>query len=397
MKKIFNFIRIDEYVLVLFVFMLIVIDMLLATNTKEISLLGYFTTEKNNLLGVVYFFYPITSFLLFIILLRCISEIKRRLDLRYFRKNIGEYPDLITNETNLRNLFVIIIRKFVGIFIFFFYFCVTLGIYNQRLNARTINIKLIEIDKALFFGNYPFIWFQEAGNLFRNFDKIIVYSFSSLAVCLSLGIIAVMIFGNRKVFSRYLLSIFIVSMLAMMLWFIFPSNSPNNAFISNKNNREKISADLREKIDLYKPLHDTKKYLSDISKEQKDNPPITTMPSMHIAYALILVYMIWSLNKKAGIALAIWAFFSSVGTVYLAQHYFLDVLVSIPLTIISIKLSRKLIDLEDSYYKVNKWDKQEEKMKDAIKKDTKQAFGAYLFAYSFLNHQLKYKKNKNKS
>jgi membrane-associated phospholipid phosphatase len=64
-----------------------------------------------------------------------------------------------------------------------------------------------------------------------------------------------------------------------------------------------------------------------------------------------------------------WFLFSSLGTVYLAQHYFIDVLVAFPLALVSIWLAKGLVRIEEKYYQYGGLDNQEKKLKEQIKED----------------------------
>ncbi len=60
---------------------------------------------------------------------------------------------------------------------------------------------------------------------------------------------------------------------------------------------------------------------------------ISAMPSMHNATALLFVLAVWPVNRKLGIALAVFAFIIFIGSIHLGWHYAVDTYLAYAVTL----------------------------------------------------------------
>lgn len=262
-------------------------------------------------------------------------------------------------KRNLREtglfIFSATLSFFRTIIFIFLPFIAVLGILNSASGMLKIDLVddvLMGIDKQIT-GVYPFIWLHEIIPLhLRTFlSPIIIYSFHHLFLFAVGGtVFYLFIIQTRKFLSVFLTSLFLSLFFALPLWLIFPAHSPNNMYVANIYTRD-FPQEISEALAIYEPDQKTKDFLLYSNKTQKDNPPISTMPSMHIVWAFFVVYFLARLKPKTLIFTLPWFFFSSLGTIYLAQHYFVDALVSIPIVVISILLAELLVGTEKHYFK----------------------------------------------
>ena len=223
----------------------------------------------------------------------------------------------------------------------------SVGILQQATKNRLINFQLLEADK-LIIGDYPLFWLHSPANslngLFHFLTPAIIYSFLSLA-----GVIVFLIFifyfgKNKNIFKGYIMSMFIVLALAMPFWFYFPANSPSNYFLHDSGSN--FSASLSEAISNYQPNAKVAAFQEKMWQSQKNALPVTTMPSMHWAWSIIIVYYLFKKAPKTIFLSSVWLIFNLFGTAYLGNHYLVDGLAAVPLAIISIFLASLFIKLE---------------------------------------------------
>jgi membrane-associated phospholipid phosphatase len=174
-----------------------------------------------------------------------------------------------------------------------------------------------------------------ANNVFKSvFDflaKPIIFSFLELS--LIMGASVILLFGQKKIFAGMIVSYFLAMAFALPLWYTFPVNSPNNYFLSRN-----------LQIKDYEPVEIVVDLQEGIREAQKDSLPISTFPSAHVMWGMETAYF-WALYRRwTMIVFVPWFLLMTLGTVYLAQHWAIDVLVAIPLAIIAIVLARFFVE-----------------------------------------------------
>ena len=138
--------------------------------------------------------------------------------------------------------------------------------------------------------------------------------------------------------------------MSIPLWAKFPAHSPTNMYLFNVYERS-FPSDIKQRVSEYRPDQSTFSFVERMFRQQKESPPVSTMPSMHIAWSVVLVYFFFKVSRWSLVFSVPWFFLSALGTVYLAQHYFVDILAGLPVGILAIAVSRKLVSLEALYYK----------------------------------------------
>ena len=203
------------------------------------------------------------------------------------------------------------------------------------------------------FGSYPFFWLQNPANFLRYLAPLFLYSFSFLGLLIGISWLFLFLNRSRKFFSQYVIATTLVIMISLPFWFLFPANSPQNAYLNNVYSKE-IDSSIKKSVEDYRTNEFLLRFYENVGVKPGDIAPVTTMPSLHVAWAIIIVYYLFKFRKKTVYFTLPWATFSSLGAVYLGQHYFIDVLVSLPVAFIAIGLTGYLFKIEKRYYRANR-------------------------------------------
>lgn len=205
-----------------------------------------------------------------------------------------------------------------------------LYVITQSGHQRMVNEMLMGWDKTVF-GVYPFIWFHDVHNLLKPaldyLTPAIWFSFDKLSLIMAVSIM--FLFRYKKIFAGLIISYFIALIVSLFIWNIFPVNSPNNYYLSQN-----------PQIEGYSPNGLVQEYEAKVRENQKDTLPISTFPSAHVMWGLETAYF-WSLYSKKTLFISVpWFLLMALGTVYLAQHWAVDVLAAIPIAVISIAVTK---------------------------------------------------------
>ncbi|PIV10389.1 MAG: hypothetical protein COS49_00745 [Candidatus Portnoybacteria bacterium CG03_land_8_20_14_0_80_41_10] len=372
-KNILRSIRIEEYILFIFSIMLFLSCLIFS---PQLSWLDSFRNGFGNvILGIKYFlivfvfaFYYI-FFKLYLYLIHWLSpfinkEKSLKILLLTWLKGFSQSCSKIKN--NFLGIFFFL-RPVFPIVLFFTLVTFLIGLMAFQLKDNLVDDQLMKIDKSMF-GSYPFFWLQNPANFLRYLAPLFLYSFSFLGLLIGISWLFLFLNRSRKFFSQYVIATTLVIMISLPFWFLFPANSPQNAYLNNVYSKE-IDSSIKKSVEDYRTNEFLLRFYENVGVKPGDIAPVTTMPSLHVAWAIIIVYYLFKFRKKTVYFTLPWATFSSLGAVYLGQHYFIDVLVSLPVAFIAIGLTGYLFKIEKRYYRANRLDKQEESFKEQIKKD----------------------------
>lgn len=370
-KNIIRSIRIEEYIL--FVFSLILFSTYLILFPQLNCLRSFRDGFKVVATGVNYFsivFIFIYFYISFKYVVNWLSPFIKKKD--SFKNILFSLPNSFCwpkIKDFLRDI-LFLLRPLFSITIFFILFTLIIGSMAVQLRGQLIDGWLMEIDKSLF-GFYPFLWFHESTNFLKSLTPLFLYPFLWLGLIMGISWIIFYLANQRRFLSRYIVATTLAIMIALPLWFFFPANSPQNTYLNNVYNKE-IDFSIKELVKNYQPNKYLLGFHDKVGVKQGGIAPVSTMPSMHMAWALIIIYYLFRFKRKTLFFALPWFFFSSLGTVYLAQHYFIDVLVALPVAVIAISLANLLVKLEKKYYQSNRFqDKREVELKNQIKADLK--------------------------
>jgi len=265
----------------------------------------------------------------------------------------GEDPN-----KNLR-LFLEIFLIFLISIIFFTLAGIILDYVASNASAERISFFdnfFMQIDKTVFGVYLPF-WFQDLNNhhkpVFDFFGLFIVKIYEILAFFLGILFVLLLLF-KPNYFCKLSLSFGLTLLISPPLWFLFPAVSPLDAYINNVISTP-IPTEIQATVSLYRPnkfvesfLESVKGIDNDINKDAKEGDgerffAITTMPSMHIAWSLLILYFGIILWRPAAVFLIPYFLVNALSTVYLLQHYTIDIFGGLIVGVISIWLATIIV------------------------------------------------------
>lgn len=189
---------------------------------------------------------------------------------------------------------------------------------------------LMRIDYEIF-SVYPTIWLHEAQNQFALFlneiAPFIVRSYAHLGALISILLLSALAY-KPAIFFRVVI-VFSLSVFASLpFWVAFPAVTPNEAFFSNK-----IQAEIPQAVAVELKNFSPSPYMDGIFRQIADGRNtgidgyygITTIPSMHITWSVFVLFYGILLYKKFAYYLVPYFILNAFSTVYLLQHFTLDI------------------------------------------------------------------------
>lgn len=231
----------------------------------------------------------------------------------------------------------------LGLFISTFY--ILFGNLNVYFAGTQQDYLLLKLDNAVF-GLSPFLTLPHiVSNIFLH--NLLWYSYSGLAVLINAALI-ITFFVSKYAFRITILSFIIAFPLAFPIFISIPCQDPTNFFVTNIHGYD-FPADVDTMLTERQAspvLSSRIQAMSDFEVGEDNVVPISCMPSMHTVWALVSLYTlamvsIWSLAFSLPFTIL-----TLTGGLYLAQHYAIDYIVSIPVTLICIVLAHLLLKLE---------------------------------------------------
>jgi membrane-associated phospholipid phosphatase len=188
-------------------------------------------------------------------------------------------------------------------------------------------IALDALDRAMFGFNFTA---AVQNTFYSSFMTLISTAFYSLHIFLVIAAMIIFWFVNKKIYRRYTYSIILVSYLALATFAIFPTDPPwisgvaNNLVIGGYNMLPGFINTLQQEL------------LSVANK-------LAAFPSLHAAYATLFVIYTIKLNPKWGLISVPILFGVLFSTIYLGQHYVLDLIGGIAYSLIAFFIVEWLI------------------------------------------------------
>jgi membrane-associated phospholipid phosphatase len=207
---------------------------------------------------------------------------------------------------------------------------------------------LMEIDHKLF-GTYVPFEAQEQP-LFHFFSALLLNCYLYLNEVFLLVLLALCVF-NYKRFRHYCLAFIACVLLAFPGWYAIPAITPDEAYRLNKP-RAVIPLDIS--MELTAPIYhlnpDVAKFLRGV--EPHESAPsqgiylVTSLPSMHVAWGMLAVWFGCKLWRRSVLFLAPWGALNAIAAVFTLQHYAIDVIAGMVVTVLAVLLVQGLLTLE---------------------------------------------------
>ena len=209
--------------------------------------------------------------------------------------------------------------------------------FIHKLNPHDWDVFLLNIDKSLF-GTDVTVWLERFNS--RLLTEVLIIMYFSYYLLPTVSFI-VFYFNKRSENSYYdvrkfLLALIIGWYLAFVFYAIFPASGPDSAYPQNYHTELKGLSPL------------TALYLDKVTSYLRESQVRNTFPSMHFGILLMINYFAFKLKRKYfwfvtlpfGVGLGI-------ATLYLRQHYLIDLVGSVFMAWLSIYLAGKIYKEKD--------------------------------------------------
>jgi hypothetical protein len=206
--------------------------------------------------------------------------------------------------------------------------------FADKLNPVIHYTEPILITKLMFFGHNPTVdlqnWLYHPGHLaWYDYAGSILYL---LHFAVPLGFAFYLWFYNRNHFRVFMLALMILSYLALLIYILFPSSPPWLA--SQKGYMPPVTkifnvvmANFPENI-----------HLPTIYLKIQANL-VAAIPSMHSGYSFLVALFGWHFFKKVRWIFILYPLAMWITIIYMGEHYVIDIIAGVLLTLISYKLS----------------------------------------------------------
>lgn len=218
----------------------------------------------------------------------------------------------------------------------------------SRQRVAWANEVLMRADYALFGTFVPFETHEN--ELFRMFATPMVFCYVKLSLVLAFVLVGLLVFQSGRL-RQFTLAFIAVMFLALPGWLALPAVTPSEAYRLNKPG-EKIPFDIAmETAPGIVHLHPAvTEFLNKVEPNQSVPRQgrffVTSIPSMHVAWGLLALWFGTALYSRFALVLAPWALLNALGAIFTLQHYAVDVLAAIVVTLLAVALVRGLIALE---------------------------------------------------
>ena len=200
--------------------------------------------------------------------------------------------------------------------------------FADETGVQTHFDDLIRVDKTLAFGAVPTVWLQS-----RFFDpthidwldRATTYIHWSYFVLPHL-FAAHLFLGKRHLFERYVLLFVGVLMAGLVVYFIFPAAPPWAASLTGHlDPTYKVVTEVGSEwnVNLYAKLE----------TQIRSSNPVAAMPSLHMAVSVAVLLVAFRANWLLGILALAYNVAMAFSLVYLGEHYVVDILAGILLTV----------------------------------------------------------------
>lgn len=184
-------------------------------------------------------------------------------------------------------------------------------------------------------GTLPFVWLVQTFKTW-NFSEIMYYSYFSLTFVMD-GVLAWFVVSKRKILLRLFLSAFLFSnIIAYPMFYMFPCKAPSLAYVLPNQEKYNYPAHALKRVE--QVTYATPTMINGVKVF-----PISCFPSLHAVWSFFVIYVLYLVKKWTLVFSIPWSFMMLAGGLYLAQHYLVDYLVAIPVAIICLVFSGKLI------------------------------------------------------
>lgn len=210
-------------------------------------------------------------------------------------------------------------------------------------NASSDNIAkssdlLMDLDWKIF-GVYPPFWIHKFQNI-PALESFLIWSYKNIKLMTSITFVLLLL-KDIKLLKKYILAIFLAGIISFPIWISVPAISPVGMYVSDNLN---IGVP-KEISDYIKSYPVTKRLaINSISMDMsyavaQGKYSITTFPSMHAAWAVVIAYFIFLIWPPLIIVAVPFLLGTVLGAIYIAQHYAVDILAGFLIAVLAIVIT----------------------------------------------------------
>ncbi len=378
-KNILQSVRIEEYVFSLLILMFISVYFVFYAQSDWLSSFGYGLDIIG--WGVKYFIFAFVFIYLYIFV-RFFLLTSRGL-IAFFEnkdslKNFSLKKASLDMLSRIKDFLIdslLFIRPFVLAIVFFGLALLLLGTFATEFRGRLADDLLMKWDKSIT-GFHISLWPYYQNSFLGCLTPLLIKAYAVLGAVMGISILVFLLRRNRELLTQYVLAIALAVILAFPIWASIPANSPRYLNVLYQpqymgidfENKDESISELTKDYQLDARILD---YYDEMGIQTDGVMPISTIPSMHVVWGIIIVYYLSKFRRWTLFFSLPWLVFSTWGAVYLGQHYFVDVLVSLPVALLAVCLANGLVALEKRYYQESKLDLREKRFKRQIQDDLK--------------------------
>ena len=219
-----------------------------------------------------------------------------------------------------------------------------LDVMGMKVDAHTRDIWLNNLDQHLF-GFSPFLHFP---SVYQSpiFEILIEYAYLMLQGVIALSLVIFLLLRQTTLIRKFIWCFLMSLTLGFPLFYAVPCQDPNNFFIRNLRGHE-LPVAIQTELNDYSPSSETRTIIDKIQTAetsiQNNNAPISCFPSGHAMWSIFVVYFLAVLQPWTLAISLPWLFCVLSGGVYFGQHYVVDYLMALPVALLCIFTSNKLI------------------------------------------------------
>lgn len=297
--------------------------MLLNTNISSLVLGG----------GGLYLILSLTLFFNYVILRNFILYIRSR----YSKKKARLYMQLILNTLLVAGFF------YLGALILGFVIDL-INLSSSHDEVLSMSLKFISFERDVFGGNVS-LWFHDSRNVYKSFwdsmSSVLIVTYDSLGIVIAISAL-IFILNSSKITYRLSVSWILATLISLPIWYFFPAISPQEFFIDNSLSIV-LPSHLTGLLEYFDPsplVQESIRYYDAYWNSGLNNRfAITTFPSMHVAWTTILMVYLSKINRYSLVFFVPYWVLTCISTVYLMQHYVIDVPAGIVVAFISIVIA----------------------------------------------------------
>ena len=220
--------------------------------------------------------------------------------------------------------------------------------HPNPLRVAWANDLLMRADRMIFGAFVPFEMHKQ--DFYAGLSKLTLFCYLDMVVAFSLVLIALFICRVDR-FRQYVLAFVAIMFLSVPGWAALPATTPGEAYRTDKLGMQPAADITHEIMDPVVHLNYHVIRLAGKLERYQSDPAtgryfITSFPSLHVAWGVIIVWFGVELYRRSAILLVPWGLLNAVGAVYSLQHYAVDAVGGIIVAIVAVYLVRGLVALE---------------------------------------------------